>query len=165
MTSKIRIKMGPIEIEYEGSETFLKVELPELLKAVSNLYKESGLAGKRSLETTEPLGGAGIDETQATQFEATTNSIAAKLQCKTGSTLIMAAAARLTFVLDKEKFSRDDLFKEMQTASGYYKKTYGGGNLTKYLNRLIKNGKLNEPSKNNYSLSASMKSELCARIA
>lgn len=50
MTSKIRIKMGPIEVEYEGSENFLKEELPELLGTVSNLYKESGLQSKTSFE-------------------------------------------------------------------------------------------------------------------
>jgi hypothetical protein len=35
MTSKIRIKLGAIEVEYEGSEQFLKEELPQLLTAVS----------------------------------------------------------------------------------------------------------------------------------
>ncbi len=35
MTSKIRIKLGPIEVEYEGSESFLKEELPYLLAAVA----------------------------------------------------------------------------------------------------------------------------------
>jgi hypothetical protein len=42
MTSKIKIKMGAIEIDYEGSEEFLKEELPSLLKTVSDLYKSSG---------------------------------------------------------------------------------------------------------------------------
>ena len=39
----MRIKMGPIEIDYEGSEDFLKQELPAILTAVSTLHKESGL--------------------------------------------------------------------------------------------------------------------------
>ena len=34
--------MGAIEIEFEGSELFLKEELPELLEAVSRLYSEAG---------------------------------------------------------------------------------------------------------------------------
>ena len=41
MTSKIRIKLGAIEVEYEGSEQFLKEELPQLLTAVSELYAKS----------------------------------------------------------------------------------------------------------------------------
>ena len=32
--SKIKIKMGPLEVEFEGSEAFLKAELPDLLAAV-----------------------------------------------------------------------------------------------------------------------------------
>lgn len=44
MTSKIRIKLGPVEVEYEGNEAFLKDELPDLLSAVARLHKESGQA-------------------------------------------------------------------------------------------------------------------------
>lgn len=32
--SRIRIKMGAIEVEYEGDESFLRDELPALLTAV-----------------------------------------------------------------------------------------------------------------------------------
>lgn len=160
MTSKIRIKMGPIEIEYEGSETFLKEELPELLAAVSNLYKVSGLSEMTA--TTEPPGEVSC---VTPQFQATTGSIAAKLHSKTGSNLIMAAAARLTFVSGKDTFTRKELHNEMKTATAYYKSTYRGGNLSGYLNRLIKDGTLLEPSKDTYALSASMKSELGAKLA
>jgi len=160
MTSKIRIKMGPIEIEYEGSESFLKEELPELLRAVSNLYKESELQGEISQGEPSVEGSVG-----APKFQATTGSIAAKLNSKTGSDLILAAAAHFTFVLGKNTFTRKELHKEMKTASGYYKNTYRGGNLTGYLNSLIKDGKLLEPSKDNYALSASAKSDLSAKIA
>jgi hypothetical protein len=165
MTIKIRMKMGPIEIEYEGSENFLKEELPELLRAVSKLYKESGLTDKSYSKMTKPDDQTVTEKEQPAQLEATTGSIAAKLQCKTGPDLILAAASRLTFVLGKEKFTREDLIKEMKSASSYYKKTYSGGNLTKYLSNLLKKCKLNEPSQNNYSLSASEISEIGAKIA
>ena len=39
MESKIKIKLGPIEVEYEGSESFLKQELPALIKTVTELFK------------------------------------------------------------------------------------------------------------------------------
>jgi hypothetical protein len=38
MNSKFKIKLGQIELEYEGSEEFLTKELPELLAAVSKLF-------------------------------------------------------------------------------------------------------------------------------
>lgn len=44
-TSKIRIKLGAIEVEYEGSESFLKEELLALLSAVSDLYQRSNPSG------------------------------------------------------------------------------------------------------------------------
>ena len=34
--SKIRIKLGQIEIEHEGTEAFIKAELPELVKYLSH---------------------------------------------------------------------------------------------------------------------------------
>ena len=46
MTSKIRIKMGFIEVEFEGSEQFLKEELPDLLTGVSQLHSKSSLASE-----------------------------------------------------------------------------------------------------------------------
>jgi len=155
MTSKIRIKLGPIEVEYEGSEDFLKEELPRFLEAVSNLYKQSGLPAM------SPAGASGGG---APQLQGTTGSIAAKLLCKTGPDLIMAAAARLTFVAGQETFNRKDLLKEMKAAKAYYKTSHRD-NLTGSLNGLTKDGKLLEIAKDTYSLSANSKSELGAKLA
>ena len=54
MNSKIRIKLGPIEVEYEGSEAFLKEELPQLLTAVSDLYSKSNIAKEINLPGGTP---------------------------------------------------------------------------------------------------------------
>jgi hypothetical protein len=86
MTSKLRIKMGPIEVEYEGSEEFLKQELPDLLRAVTTLYKDSGI--------TEVQGDS-PDGASATGLQGTTATYAAKLGGGTGPELAIAAAARL----------------------------------------------------------------------
>ena len=41
--------MGEIEVEYEGTESFLRDELPQLLAAVSKLHHDSaGASGERS---------------------------------------------------------------------------------------------------------------------
>ena len=39
--SKIRFKLGVLEVESEGSTAFLRTELPEVLKAILDLYKTS----------------------------------------------------------------------------------------------------------------------------
>lgn len=163
MNSKIRIKIGPIEVEYEGSESFLKEELPDLLTTVSDLYTKSNLSGVRI------PGGAEEPSADAPSLappgvQGTTGTLAAKLQVKSGPELLLAGAARLTFVSGKETFSRQQIIDEMKSASAYYKKSYLN-NLSKYLNSLIKDGKLLEPSQGMYALSAASKTDLGNRIA
>lgn len=166
-TSKIKIKLGAIEIEYEGSETFLKEELPQLLSAVSDLYTKSHTSlesqfSDRGTSTNSPMG-ANTNSTSKPKIEATTGSIAAKLNCRSGPELVMAAAARLTFVLQASTFSRQKIIDEMKTATAYNKASYLS-NLTQSLNNLVKDGKLNEPSQGNYALTAASISDLEQRI-
>lgn len=165
MESKIKIKIGPIEIEYEGSEAFLKEELPALIAAVTNLHRESGICD--SVETPTPI----IENNNSNEFipkgntlNLTTGSIAARLGVKTGPELILAAAARLILSLGQENFTRSQLSTEMKSASAYYKQTYMK-NLTSALNRLLKEDKLFEISKDKYSISASTISEMESRLA
>lgn len=162
-TSKIKIKLGAIEVEYEGSETFLKEELPQLLAAVSDLYSKS----RHALDSNPSESGSIVTANQngaaQKKIEATTGSLAAKLNVKSGPELVLAAAARLTFVLGSATFSRQKLIDEMKTATAYYKATYLN-NLTQSLNNLVKDGKLNEPSQGNYALTAPSLKDLEQRI-
>jgi hypothetical protein len=160
MASKIRIKMGAIEIEYEGSEEFLKEELPSLLNAVSDLYKSSGPL----IDEASPTVVAAANSSAANKIQGTTATLAAKLGGNSGPELVMSAAARLTFVLGKEKFHRKDLLEETKSASSYYKNTYSS-NFSALLNGLVKSGKLMEPSKDNYSLSADSLKSIGAQLA
>jgi hypothetical protein len=162
-TSKIKIKLGAIEVEYEGSETFLKEELPQLLAAVSDLYSKS--KGALDYTAAEPVTVATASQASATQkkIEATTGALAGKLNVKSGPDLVLAAAARLTFVLGSATFSRQKLIDEMKTAAAYYKASYLS-NLTQLLNSLVKEGKLNEPSQGNYALTAPSLKDLEQRI-
>lgn len=166
-TSKIKIKLGAIEVEYEGSETFLKEELPQLLSAVSDLYAKSRaiLEPPSASQNTSANAATGSNTNVGNKpkLEATTGSIAAKLGCKSGPELVMAAAARLTFALQATTFARQKIIDEMKTASAYYKATYLN-NLTSYLNNLVKDGKLNEPSQGNYALTAASLKDLEQRL-
>lgn len=161
-TSKIRIKLGAIEVEYEGSEAFLKEELPRLLGAVSDLHAKSG--GSSTSHSDLGQGESGGSATGGKKIEATTASIAARLQAKSGPELIMAAVARITFALGQDVCSRQKISQEMKSAASYYKKTYMN-NLSKYLDVLVKDNKLNEPSSGNYALTASARADMESRIA
>lgn len=158
MTSKIRIKMGAIEVEYEGSEQFLKEELPELLSAVSKLYKSS------ALEANNAATGSDAGSGKSTEVVGTTGTLAAILGGGSGPDLALSAAARLTFGLKKEKFIRKEILVEMQSASAYFKPSYSS-NLTNILNGLVKDKKLMESAKDTYSLSADSRKSLGAKLA
>ncbi len=162
-SSKIRIKMGMIELEYEGSESFLKKELPDLLSAVSTLYRDSGGAVAHIPPQVDPVAPSVTAPTtnqNANKIQqGTTGAIAAKLNCSSGRDLVLSAAAKLTFVDGVETMSRQKLLDTMKEAKSYYRSTYSG-NLTATLSRLIKTGALNEPSNEVYALTAQSITEL-----
>ena len=167
-TSKIKIKLGAIEIEYEGSETFLKEELPALLSAVADLYQHShSTVGPTTIEesASPPQNGAlNGAASSGNPMLGTTNSLAARLQVKSGPELILAGAARLTLVENLASFPRQRLIDEIKSAAQYFKANHLS-NLTKNLHSLVKDGKLNEPSKGHFALTASCKADLEARLA
>jgi len=149
--SKIRIKMGEVEVEFEGTESFLKIELKELLAGVLELHKKADLKS-----TTLPVSAKETTASPSTEvaFSGTTNSVAAKLGSKTGPDLIIAAITRGTLLSDQETCNRNTIIKEMQAGTSYYKKGYLS-NLTASLKGLLKDQKIREISTGVYALSAS----------
>jgi hypothetical protein len=165
MDTKIRIKLGLIEVDYEGSEAFAKDELSNVVSALIDLYKtsdisiadQSGISPAKANDLTSSNGSEGT-------IQATTSTLAAKLGCSSGLDLIIVAATRLTFVAGLPTFSRQNILDEMKTASGYYKQSYGA-NLSNYLQSLVKSGKLLETAKDIYSLSDTEKKEVGTKLA
>jgi len=155
--SRMRIKMGPVEIEYEGTEEFLKGELLDMVKAVSELYKEAG----GSIQESGPKGGgnesAGGANNGGTSglYKATTNQIATKIGISKGADLIKAAGAKLYFVDGKESFSRNEVLEEAKTAPSYYSDSNHRKNLSSILQTLVKSDIFNEPSTDTYALTES----------
>lgn len=162
-SSKIKIRVGAIEVEYEGSEAFLKEELPALLAAVSKLHNEN--AGRSGGDEQGDANANGKKpSTNGGPIKGTTGTYAAKLDCKSGTDLLVAAAAHLTFDAEQEKFSRKDLLAAAKTASNYYKRTVSN-NLTKYLGILVADDSLREIGSGIYSLSAAKKKALESQLA
>jgi len=161
MSSKLRIRIGEVEIDYEGTEEFLKLEVPQLLKTAMELHKAFG---------GDPRGGGdptsrGTAAEPVRPISLTTGSIAAKLNAKSGSDLLTAAAAHLAIVKGTMPFTRQQLLEEMQSATAYYKKNYSA-NLTKYIKKALqKDGPLSETSKNSYALKAAARKELEQKLA
>jgi len=160
MECRIKIQMGKVEIDYEGSEVFLKNELPDLIRTISEIHQAINVEGMEGDalgdKTSQQNGGGGV-------IQLSTNSIATKLGVKTGPELAVAAAAHITFVKQTAVFSRRNLLDEMKTATSFYKAVYRK-NLSQTLKGLLKTT-FNEPSTGNYALTATAKKELGAKLA
>ena len=156
-TVKIRLKFGQSEIDYEGPSSFLQNDLSALMKEMVNSYKDHDVpptADPSSLhkEITEPN-----DKNGGIDFSM--DMIASRMGKNTGPNLVLAASAYLTLVKQKTTFSRKDIIDEIKKATSYYRESMLG-NLTKTLERLLKNQHLNQISSGNYSLSAAKKAEM-----
>jgi hypothetical protein len=155
LNTKLKIRIGEVEIDYEGTEKFLKQEVPQLLKTTMELHMASGATQGNDLDK----------RTGGKLLSLTTNSIAAKLGSKSGSSLLTAAAARLALVEKKEPFSREQLLAEMKSATSYYKINYSA-NLSSYIKTALqKRGPLSETAKNSYSLNAAARKDLEKKLA
>lgn len=161
MTSKLRIRIGEVEIDYEGTEEFLKIELPQLLKTAMELHKADEAGSSHQTDRKQKGGATPSGQT----LLLTTNSIAAKLGAKSGSDLLLAAAAHLALVKKSEPFTRPQLLTEMKSATSYYNKNYAT-NLSSYLKTAIqKDGPLSETSKHSYALSAAARAQVETSLA
>ena len=161
MSSKLRIRIGEVEIDYEGTEEFLKKELPQLLRTAVELHKAEETGGSHQPDRKAKSGVT----PSAQPLLLTTNSIAAQLSAKSGSDLLLAASAHLALVKKSEPFTRQQLLTEMKSATSYYTKNYST-NLTGYLKTAIqKDGPLSETSKHSYALTASARAQLEKNLA
>lgn len=162
MSSKLRIRIGEVEIDYEGTEEFLKQELPQLLKTAMELHKAAG-ATPASDADARPKSADGTEGAK-NGLSLTTGSIAGKIGAKSGSDLLLAAAGHLVLVKKTEPFSRAQLLTEMKGATAYYKKNYST-NLSSYLKTALKDGPLSETAKNSFTLTAAARKDLEKRLA
>ena len=162
MSTKVKIKIGSVEVEFEGSEEFLKSELMTLVSSISDIYK----AVPADISAPPPsFHIPNEQEEQKTIIQWSTDTIASKLSCKTGPDLVIAACAHLMFVAGKKSFTRKEIHEKMKTATAHYKDSFSGGNLTRYFKSLIKKGTLNELAGKTYALSQKTLTELRQRLA
>ena len=159
-TAKFRFKIGQLEVEYEGSEIFIKDGLINLMKKAMSFYSEN----KDQIPTGTATKGESVTGTQPGNLNHSTNTIAAHLGGNTGPELAIAAAAHLLLVKGKSKFSRKEINDEMKEATTYYKSSMSS-NLSKTLNTLVKGKRFNQVSKDTYSLPANENRSIEARLA
>lgn len=154
--AKLILKYGDVMVEYDGPETFLKEELPQIVKAVGDLRNIAP-----TLQASEvPRDGGGLLGDAA---NASVSTIAQKLAIGSGPDLLEAAA--LSFALGgSPTFTKQQLRTRSREAKTFWKKSYGN-NFDKYLNGLVSNGRVNHLSGDNYALPDKQRTSLQAKLA
>lgn len=157
MSSKIRIKVGHIEVEYDGAEHFNKTEFTELLSTILDTYHKNPVAAIAPQAIPTPAAmPAGVS--------MSTSDIATKLGCKSGPELALAAVAHLIIFKGQKACTQKEILAEMKNATAHFSKSYAS-NLSVILQNLSKRSELNNPASNTYSLPAAKISELRTRLA
>jgi hypothetical protein len=158
MASKIRIKLGVIEVEYEGEHDFLEKDLLTLVKDLMEIAPPSS----RSDQQTG--GGQGGQGTQGAGGTGTVSTYAAKLNVASGSDLVLAALVQAAKVDGNASLKRKDLLAAMKTAKSYYKATYSN-NLSQSLKNLVRSKDINEVATDEYAISPTKMTALEAQLA
>lgn len=150
--TKLVLKCGDIEIEYEGAEEFLIKELPKLLTTVTALRapRAAPPADTKAVNPPPPGGGESV------------STIAQKLSVKSAPDLIIASALSLSRG-GTTTFSKKQLRDGIRTATGFFKASYIN-NFDNSVLRLVKAGRLHHSGGTNYSLPDTEKSALEARL-
>lgn len=166
--AKIRIKVGSMELEYEGDPSFLTGGIEALLVTMGDL------AGKAPEEVTphieaavQPPTANGVSNGTSVvggQYTVSTNTIAAHLAAKTGPELVICAMAQLELVQGKSTSGRAAILAEMKSATTYYNENMSK-NMSQALSGLTKSKRINQIATDSYALSANEKKKVEAKVA
>ena len=161
--AKIRIKVGSMEVEYEGEPSFLKDGLESLLAKMAELSTQVPLepetgsdASNGPIPTTPTISQNG--------YSFSTSTIAAEYGAKSGTELVVCALAKLQLVDKKTRVQRAELLAEMKKATEYYNKNMGS-NLSASLRTLTTQRRVHKGDGGAYSLSGDERKSIEAKIA
>lgn len=170
MTSaKIRIKVGSMELEYEGDPSFLTGGIETLLTTMGDLAArgpEDATWPETVVQVPPVNGNAGGNgaPVDSGQFSFTTSTIAAHLGVKTGPELVICAIAQIELVQRRPSSNRTEILAEMKSATTYYNENMRS-NMTKILSGLTRNKRINQVGKDTYALSAAERKQVEAKFA
>jgi hypothetical protein len=150
VSTRIRIKVGQLEVEYDGTDEFIKHDLLQMVEHVIQLSDTAHLA-LEPYDTASESPAVQTAPVETALSDRTPNSVAAALHCDSGSSLLLAAAAYLTFVKGADTFDRGELLDTMREATRFYKGSYSN-NLSGYLKTVLKQDDLRQIKEDTYSL-------------
>jgi hypothetical protein len=151
-TAKLSIKLGALEVVYEGHQTFIESGLMDIVERLASMEIQDVVPTSNNSQGAHAEGADGTNTaTPNATTRLSTTDFAVKMSAKSGSDLVMAAAAYLHHTRGSEDFRRSDLLTAMRGAKAFYKTSYGS-NLSKSLEMLTKSGRLQNPGSETYAL-------------
>jgi hypothetical protein len=150
---KLSIKLGPLEVAYEGSETFVASHLMDIIERLSSteLRNVVQLEGPPHSYSSGESENDQLSSRSESRSRLSTTDFAVKLGVKSGTDLVMAVAAYLHLTKGIEDLKRTEILSEMRAARSFYKPSYSS-NLSKSLETLTKSGRLQNPRNETYAL-------------
>ncbi len=160
----IHIKFGSLDVRYEGSQDFIENGFLDLCIKLSELNAPLApdLKLKHESVTNKPVAGTTPQPKHGLEG-ITMNGLCKKLDVKTDSDLVVAAATMLSIVDSIETFSRKEITEISEKATSYVGKHFKS-NSGQSLKTLTKNDRLREPSSGKYSLSPAERVRIEANI-
>ena len=154
-----------MELEYEGDPSFLTGGIEALLVTMGGLVSKVP-ADTIILSPTDatPSSNGGVQPPAGGQYTFTTNTIAAHMEAKSTSELIICALAQLDLVQGKTAATRAEIITEMKGAVTYYSANMVS-NMSKTLAALMKNKRINQTAKETYALSATERKSVESKVA
>lgn len=162
---KIQVKVGQLEVGYEGKTSFLENNLLGFVKETIILYGnhinllalDPDSYSRKTPKETPPT------TNKDKKFDLSMTTVASRLEVKSGPDLILAACMYLTFVEGKEKFSKDEIHEKMKGASGFYN-AGKVSHIKRDLRKLMDKKFINEASDDRYELHAENRDALETRL-
>ena len=147
---KLSVRLGPLDLQYEGSESFAKTEISKIIEQLAGLDLQDVVTSGADYDP-DVAGSAPQPPTSIAPSNLSATDFAVKMGARSGTDLVMAAAACLHHTRKVEEFRRSEILAEMKSAKAFYKSSYSG-NLSKSLDLLVKSGRLQNPKADAYAL-------------
>lgn len=157
---KIRLKVGQVEVEYEGEFSLLK-DSSNPVDIIFGFYEKhvKTLTNYVSSDYAKGVNPLGVDY----EIDLSISTIADRLGVKDTKDLVMAAMTYFTFVEKKDVSERKEILDKMKEAPSYYTQNMSK-NLSNSLKSLIKQNRLNQNKKGFYCLSPSERKEMETKL-
>ncbi len=163
--SKIRIRVGDVEVDFEGPQSFVEDGLIQLVMEVTSTKPSSkpnwqSDADSGSNEKVLDIVPGEIDGYAG----ITMNALCKKLDVKNETDLVVASAVMISIIGDAETFTIKDINTFAKKATSYVGK-YFVSNSSKKITTLTKNDRFREPKDGVYTFSPNERKLVIGRLS